>query len=69
MDSTVLEQIVKSLNNKYKKETPLVVHCGPTQEYLGMLIVYSQPGSAPLSMPEYIDGVVSEMPLSLLKGT
>ena len=33
-----MEDIVKSLNDKYAKEPPLAVHCGPVQEYLGVNI-------------------------------
>ena len=62
-------QIIESLNQKYGKEAPLVVHHGPVQEYLGMMIDYSEPGHVSLTMPEYIDGVMNKMPVSLLKGT
>ena len=65
----MVEQIVESLNEKYGKEAPLAVHHGPVQEYLGMRIYYSWLGCVSLTMPKYIDEVVSEMPLSLLKGT
>ena len=34
-----------------------------------MNIHYSQAGCVSLTMPEYIDGMVREIPLSLLKGT
>ena len=63
VDSTVVEQIIESLSEKYGKEAPLVVH-----QYLGMRIDYSQPGCVSLTMPKYIDGVMSKTPVSLLKG-
>ena len=49
VDSSMVETIIESLNTKHRKETLLVVHHGPIQEYLGMTIVYSPKGKVSLT--------------------
>ena len=69
VDGNVVEDIVKALDNKYGKETPITVHRGPIQEYLGMTIDYTVKGKVSFSMPQYIEDLLGECPESIMKGT
>ena len=42
VDKQVVEQIITGLNERYGRETPISVHRGPVQEYLGMTIDYTK---------------------------
>ena len=64
-----MEDIIEFLNQKYGKEAPLMVHQGSVEEYLGMMIDYSQSENVSFTMHEFIDGVLAEAPDSLMKGT
>ena len=65
----VVEGIIRALNNKYGNESPITVHRGPIQEYLGMTINYSVKGKVSFSMPQYIEDLLLECPESIMKGT
>ena len=69
VDKHIVEEIITGLNERYGKETPISVHRGPVQEYLGMRIDYTQKGKVSFSMPQYIDDLLSECPDSIMKGT
>ena len=67
-DSRVVDDILHALNERYGKESPLVITRGRVHEYLGMKMDFSIPGQVVLSMPEYIDSLIKEMPSDLTKG-
>ena len=67
-DSRVVDDILHQLNERYGKESPLVVTRGRVHEYLGMKMDFSTTGKVILSMPEYITTLVKEIPSDLLKG-
>ena len=69
VEEEVVEDIIRALNNKYGNESPLTVHRGPIQEYLGMTINYSVKGKVSFSMPQYIEDLLLECPKSIMKGT
>jgi hypothetical protein len=58
----VLEDIAKRLNQKYGQKVPLTVHHGLIQDYLGMTINYSEQGKVKFLMPDYINGILDEVP-------
>ena len=68
-DKHVVEEIITVLDEQYGKETPISVHRGPVQEYLGMTIDYTQKGKVSFSMPQYIEDLLLECPESIMKGT
>ena len=68
-DKQIVEEIIMGLNERYGKETPISVHRGPVQEYLGITIDYTQKGKVSFSMPQYIEDLLSECPDSIMKGT
>ena len=69
VDKNVVEDIIKALDSKYGNESPISVHRGPIQEYLGMTIDYSVKGKVSFSMPQYIEDLLLEYPDSIMKGT
>ena len=69
VDKNVVEDIIKALDSKYGNESPISVHRGPIQEYLGMTIDYSVQGKVSFSMPQYIEDLLLECPDSIMKGT
>ena len=69
VDKNVVEDIIKALDNKYRNESPITVHRGPIQEYLGMTINYTLKGKVSFSMPQYIEDLLLECPESIMKGT
>ena len=64
----VVNKILEAMNSEYGKETPLTITHGPMHEYLGMKIDFSQAGEVKFSMPQYIDGLVEEIPADLSSG-
>ena len=69
VEEEVVEELIRGLNDRYGKETPISVHRGPVQEYLGMTIDYSVKGKVSFSMPQYIEDLLAECPDSIMKGS
>ena len=69
VDKDIVEEIITALNDKYGKETPMSVHRGPIQEYLGMTIDYTSKGKVSFRMPQYIEDLLQECPESIMKVT
>ena len=69
VDEEVVEEVIRGLNDRYGKETPISVHRGPVQEYLGMTIDYRVKGKVSFSMPQYIEDLLAECPDSIMKGS
>ena len=67
-DSQVVDDILGKLNGRYGKESPLVVTRGRVHDYLGMKMDFTTPEKLILSMPEYIDTLINEIPSDLRKG-
>ena len=44
VEKAVVEEMITKLNDRYGKESPISVHRGPIQEYLGMTIDYTKKG-------------------------
>ena len=64
----VLKSILKRIEARFGKETPLTVMQGPVHEYLGMTIDFSRPGMVQFHMKAFIDDLIAETPSELLKG-
>jgi hypothetical protein len=59
-DDAVISEMLKELNLKYGKESPLVVTRGLIHEYLGMTLDYSQSGKCRISMDGYVQKIIEE---------
>jgi len=62
VDCNVVEDIISKLNEKFGQESPLVTSQGKTLEYLGMCIDYTTKGKVKISMFEYINKMLAELP-------
>jgi len=65
MEKKVLEDIIAQLNKKISKEIPLTTTRRKVLEYLGMTLDYSIRGKVKISMYEYIEKMLSELPLDM----
>jgi len=68
VEKEVIEDIIKMLNKKFGKESPLTTTRGRVLEYLGMTLDYSTKGKVKISMYDYIDKLLTELP-SDMNGT
>ena len=62
IDPKVVNNIIKRLEEKFGQESPLVTLQGKTVEYLGMCIDYTVKGKVKISMYDYIDKMLAELP-------
>jgi len=62
VDKKVVEDIIGLLNEKFGKESPLTTTRGKVLEYLGMTLDYSTEGKVKISMYNYIDKLLTELP-------
>lgn len=66
VEETVNEMIVSKLNERFGRETPLVVHRGKVHNYLGMVIDFSKDGEVRFSQREHVTEIVDEAPDDLV---
>jgi len=62
VDPKVVNDIIKRLEEKFRQESPLLTSQGKTVEYLGMCIDYTVKGKVNISMYDYIDMMLAELP-------
>jgi hypothetical protein len=58
----VVEDILRMLNEHYGKDAPLTVTRGKVHEYVGMVFDYSIDGKVKITMKEYIQEMLDELP-------
>ena len=61
----VVEAIIKWLNEKFGQESPLSTTQGKVLEYLGMPLDYTTAGKVKISIHEYIDKMLMELPIDM----
>ena len=57
-----MNDIIKKLEAKFGQESPLVTSQGKNIEYLGMCIDYTEKVKVKISMYDYIDKMLAELP-------
>ena len=62
VDEQIVLNIIRQLNVKYGKVSPLSYNIGKKHHYLGMLIDYSEVGHVKIDMREYISRILDEVP-------
>lgn len=67
VDQSVIEAILARLNERFGKEQPLTVSRGRIHDYLGMRFDYTVPGQVQVTMFDFIDNFLNEVP-SDMKG-
>ena len=65
VDSKVVNNVIKKLEAKFGQESPLVTSQGKTIEYLRMCIDYTEKGKVKISMYDYIDKMLAELPTDM----
>jgi len=65
IDKNIVEDIIRLLNEKFGKESPLTTTRGKVLEYLGMMLDYMTKGKVKISMYDYIDKLLTELPLDM----
>ena len=64
-DPAVLENLIKELQSVFEKEDKLMETTRKIHDYLGLQIIYSLPGKVVLSMFEYLEDIIMEVPVDL----
>ena len=62
IDLNVVTAIIKLLEGEFGKDASLTITHGKVQDYLGMTINYISPGKVKISMINYIDNMLAELP-------
>ena len=62
VEEKIVESIVKDMENKFGKETPLMVLSGPVYNYLGMMLDFSQSGQVIIHMVDYVKNMLHNAP-------
>jgi Reverse transcriptase (RNA-dependent DNA polymerase) len=58
----VVEDVLKKLNKVFGKESPLTVNRATKHDYLGMQLEYAPKGKVQVTMFDYIEGMLNELP-------
>ena len=64
-EKAVVDNILKKLNEKFGKNSPITTTRGKVLEYLGMTIDYRKKGKVTFSMEEYIKKLLEEAPYDM----
>jgi len=62
IDKNVVEDIIRLLNEKFGRESLLTSTRGKVLEYLGMTLDYTTKGKVKISMYDYINKLLTELP-------
>ena len=62
VDPKVVNDVIKKLEAKFGQESPLMTSQGKKIEYLGMCIAYTVKGKVKISMYDFIDKMLAELP-------
>jgi len=62
VDKNVVEDVLKLLNDKFGKESPVTTTRGKVLEYLGMTLDYTTKGKVKISTYKYLDKLFVELP-------
>ena len=65
-DPAVVTDIIWRLNDKYGKITPMVSTRGKVHDYLGTTIDFSDDGKVKITMYDYVDEMINELPTEMI---
>ena len=65
-DLAVVSDIIWRLNDKYRKITSMVLTCGKLHEYLGMTIDVADTGILKITMYDYVDEMIRQLPTKMI---
>ena len=64
-DPNVVTQVLEMINNRYGKEVPITVMRGKVHDYLGMVLDYTEEGRVKISMNQYVNEILDELPADM----
>jgi hypothetical protein len=64
-DPNIVMQVLETINNRYGKEVPITVMCGKVHDYLGMVLDYTEEGRVKISMNQYMNKILHELPADM----
>lgn len=62
VDPKVVTGIIQQLEQQFGKEAPLTINRGKIHDYLGMKLDCSEPGKVKITMEDYIQSMLAELP-------
>ena len=62
VNSKVVDNIIKTIEQELGKEAPLTIWRGKTHDYLGMVLDFTNPGKVAIRMEDYIRNMLTELP-------
>jgi hypothetical protein len=62
VDPNVVTSIIELVSQEFGKEAPLTINRGKVHDYLGMQLDYSLDGKIKITMYDYIENMLSELP-------
>ena len=62
VNSKVVDNIIKTIEQEFGKEAPLTIQRGKTHDYLGMVLDFTNPGKVAIRMEDYIRSMLTELP-------
>ena len=65
VDSEVVDDILKKLDERYGKEAPMFTTRGKIYDYLGVTLDYKIDGKVKITMFGYITKIIEELPMEL----
>ena len=68
VDPKVVDKVLEDINEKYGKEAPITVTRGKVHEYLGMTIDYREDGVVKVTMIDYINKMLEDLPADMNGG-
>jgi hypothetical protein len=66
--ASAVTDIIELLKGEFGKEAPLTITRGRIHEYLGMTLDYTEPGKVKVSMIDYVDAMLAQLPEDLSEG-
>jgi hypothetical protein len=68
IDSSVVSKMIEAVKSEFGKEYEVTVHRGKVHDYLGMQLDFSNKGKVVMTIHDYIDELIKEVPEDLLSG-
>ena len=65
IENDVVTDVISQLNDEFGKEAPITVTRGKFHDYLGMTIDYSKKGKVNITMMDYIQDLLKELPTDM----
>ena len=65
VEPDVVSTVIEMLKQEFGKEAPLSITRGKVHDYLVMVLDFSDPGKVKITMPDYVEGVLDELPADM----